>query len=198
MICDDKEAHCIAGIFGGEKSGVNNDTNNVFLESAYFDNVSIRKTSKRHGLNTDASFRFERGIDPEIGITALKRAAILICELSGGIITSEIQKFSQSLEQNSKFFLSYDSIHKTIGQSINKKDIITILNSLDIKIDNQTDKGVDLVIPRYRVDVTRPADVIEEILRVYGYNNINNKPLFFKLNHHTSGMITLKLKNQFH
>ena len=180
MICDDKEAHCIAGIFGGEKSGVNNKTNNVFLESAYFDPVSIRKTSKRHGLNTDASFRFERGIDPEIGITALKRAAILICELSGGNITSEIQKFSQSLVQNSKFFLAYDSIHKTIGQSINKKDINTILSSLDIKIDNQTNKGVDIVIPRYRVDVTRPADVIEEILRVYGYNNINNKPLLFQ------------------
>ena len=115
MICDDKEAHCIAGIFGGEKSGVNNKTNNVFLESAYFEPVSIRKTSKRHGLNTDASFRFERGIDPEIGITALKRAALLICELSGGNITSETQKFSESLVQNSKFFLAYDLIHKTIG-----------------------------------------------------------------------------------
>lgn len=180
MICDDEEAHCIAGIFGGEKSGVNNNTNNVFLESAYFDPVSIRKTSKRHGLNTDASFRFERGIDPEIGITALKRAAILICELSGGIVTSEIQKFSQSLNQKSKFFLPYEIIQKTIGHSIDEKDINTILKSLDIKIDNKTDKGIDVTIPRYRVDVTRPADVIEEILRVYGYNNINNKPLSFQ------------------
>ncbi len=180
MICDDEEAHCIAGIFGGEKSGVNNNTNNVFLESAYFDPLSIRKTSKRHGLNTDASFRFERGIDPEIGITALKRAAILICELSGGIVTSEIQKFSQSLNQKSKFFLSYEIIKKTIGHSIDEKDINTILKSLDIKIDNKTDKGIDVTIPRYRVDVTRPADVIEEILRVYGYNNINNNPLLFQ------------------
>ena len=180
MICDSKEAHCIAGIFGGEKSGVNNQTTNVFLESAYFDPVSIRKTSKRHSLNTDASFRYERGIDPEIGINALKRAAILICELSGGIITSEIQNYSQPLKTKSKFFLSYDLIEKTLGQTIDKNDLNTILKSLDIKIDNNSELGLDINIPRYRVDVTRPADVIEEVLRIYGYNNINNIPLKFE------------------
>ncbi len=182
MIGDTKEAHCIAGVFGGIHSGVDEQTNSVFLESAYFNPVSIRKTAKYHGLNTDASFRFERGIDPEIGIYALKRAAILIKQLSGGEISSNIQEFSRPLEEPKQIFLSYEKIEKTIGQSLEKEELYTILSGLEIGIVNVTEAGIGMTIPRYRVDVTRPADVIEEILRVYGYNRLEEKPLVFEAN----------------
>jgi len=182
MIGDPKESHCIAGVFGGIHSGVDEQTNSVFLESAYFNPVSIRKTAKYHGLNTDASFRFERGIDPEIGIYALKRAAILIKQLSGGEISSNIQEFSRPLEEPKQIFLSYEKIEKTIGQSLEKEELYTILSGLEIGIVNVTEAGIGMTIPRYRVDVTRPADVIEEILRVYGYNRLEEKPLIFEAN----------------
>jgi phenylalanyl-tRNA synthetase beta chain len=182
MIGDPKESHCIAGVFGGIHSGVDEQTNSVFLESAYFNPVSIRKTAKYHGLNTDASFRFERGIDPEIGIYALKRAAILIKQLSGGEISSNIQEFSRPLEEPKQIFLSYEKIEKTIGQSLEKEELYTILSGLEIGIVNVTEAGIGMTIPRYRVDVTRPADVIEEILRVYGYNRLEEKPLVFEAN----------------
>ena len=180
MICDNKKAHCIAGVFGGIDSGVEDQTTNVFIESAYFDPISIRKTAKRHGLNTDASFRFERGIDPEIGVYALKRAAILIRDLAGGIISSDIQEVTRPLEEPSKIFLSYNQLNKTIGQEIDEKKLNAILNALEIEINSVSESGIGMTIPRYRVDVTRPADVIEEILRIYGYNKILDVPLKYE------------------
>ena len=180
MICDIKEAHCIAGVFGGIDSGVEDQTTNVFIESAYFDPISIRKTAKRHGLNTDASFRFERGIDPEIGVYALKRAAILIRDLAGGIISSDIQEVTRPLEEPSKIFLSYNQLNKTIGQEIDEKKLNAILNALEIEINSVSESGIGMTIPRYRVDVTRPADVIEEILRIYGYDKILDVPLKYE------------------
>ena len=172
MICDDDTPLCIAGVFGGINSGVTENTTRVFLECAYFDAVSIRKTAKRHGLNTDASFRYERGIDPEIGEFALKRAALLMKELAEGEITSDIVNVAQPLQDKAALFLAYDRITKVLGQEIPKDELITILNALEIEIVNVTEEGFSMNIPRYRVDVTREADVIEEILRIYGYNNI--------------------------
>ena len=195
IIADEKEGHCIAGVFGGKESGVDEKTTSVFLESAYFDPVSIRKTAKYHGLNTDASFRFERGIDPEIGITALKRAAILIKQFANGEISSEIQEFTKPLKEPVQIFLSYEKLEKTIGQKIDEKDLNTILNALEIKINNVSESGIGMTIPRYRVDVTRPADVIEEILRVYGYNRLKEKPLIFEAQPHYEWNSQHKLEN---
>ena len=180
MICDNSQPHCIAGIFGGKDSGVENKTTNIFLESAFFDPVSIRKTAKRHGLNTDASFRFERGIDPEIGITALKRASILISELTGAKISSEIQRVNQKLTDEPKIYLPFKKLNKIIGENLSKKTIKLILDSLEIKIENESKSGMNISIPRYRVDVKRTYDVIEEILRIYGFNNIKEKPLKYQ------------------
>ena len=174
MICDEDKPLCIAGVFGGLNSGVSNETKRIFLESAYFDAVSVRKTAKRHGLNTDASFRYERGIDPEIGEFALKRAALLIQELAGGEITSDIIHVKQPLEEKVSLFIQFERITKVLGQEIPKDELINILNALEIEIINVTEEGFSMTIPRYRVDVTREADVIEEILRIYGYNNINS------------------------
>ena len=174
MICDEDKPLCIAGVFGGLNSGVSNETKRIFLECAYFDAVSVRKTAKRHGLNTDASFRYERGIDPEIGGFALKRAALLIQELAGGEITSDIIHVKQPLEEKVSLFIQFERITKVLGQEIPKDELINILNALEIEIINVTEEGFSMTIPRYRVDVTREADVIEEILRIYGYNNINS------------------------
>ena len=182
IISDEKQGHCIAGIFGGKESGVSDRTTDIFLESAYFDPISIRKTAKHHGLNTDASFRFERGVDPEIGIIALKRAAILIKQIAGGQISSEIQEFSNPLIDPAQIFLSFEKLEKTIGQKIDVKDLNVILNALEIKINNVSETGIGMTIPRYRVDVTRPADVIEEILRVFGYNRLEERPMTFESN----------------
>ena len=182
MISDASTPHCIAGVFGGMDSGVTEQTTTVFLESAYFDPVSIRKTAKLHGLSTDASFRFERGIDPEIGIYALKRAALLIKKVAGGVVSSEIQEYAKPLAEPSPLFLSYEQIEKTIGEPLSKKDLNTIINALEININSVSETGIGMIIPHYRVDVTRPADVIEEILRVYGYNNLSSKPLQFIAN----------------
>lgn len=173
MICDEKAPLCIAGVFGGKNSGVTEATQNIFLESAYFNLVSIRKTAKRHGLSTDASFRFERGIDPEITEVALKRAALLIQEVAGGEITSDIIDIYPKKIEDFSVFLNYERTNKLIGEELPKETIKKILASLDIKVNNSSDAGLGLTIPSYRVDVQREVDVIEEILRVYGYNNIN-------------------------
>jgi phenylalanyl-tRNA synthetase beta chain len=173
MICDAEKPMCIAGVFGGAHSGVTESTTSIFLESAYFDPISVRKTAKRHGLNTDASFRFERGIDPKTCEYALRRAAILIQEIAGGEITSEVTDIYPVKIEDHQVFLSFDNTTKLIGQEIPKETIKDILSSLEIKINNVTESGLGMTIPAYRNDVTREADVIEEILRVYGYNNIN-------------------------
>ncbi len=174
MICDgDEKPMCIAGVFGGIESGITENTTSVFLESAYFNPVSIRKTAKRHALNTDASFRFERGIDPNITEYAIKRAANLIIELAGGKITSEVIDIYPHKIDDFQIFLSYNRLNKLIGHIIPSEEVQNILASLDIKINNHTESGLNLTIPAYRVDVTREVDVIEEVLRVYGYNNVD-------------------------
>lgn len=175
MICDEDKPLCIAGVFGGIESGVTQETNSIFLESAYFNPVSVRKTAKRHGLNTDASFRFERGIDPNIAEFALMRAAILIKEIAGGTITSDVVDLYPKKIEDFQVFLSFEKTNKLIGQEIEKETIKNILTSLEIKINNVTESGLGLTIPAYRNDVTREVDVVEEILRVYGYNNIDFK-----------------------
>ncbi len=173
MICDGEDNPlCIGGVFGGETSGVTNNTTKIFLESAYFNPVSIRKTAKRHGLNTDASFRFERGINPDTVAYALKYAAILIKEIAGGKIVSDVIDIYPIKIEDYQVHLSYEKAFKLIGEEIPKDTIKNILASLDIKINNQTESGLGLTIPAYRVDVTREADIVEEILRVYGFNNI--------------------------
>ncbi|MBJ6369383.1 phenylalanine--tRNA ligase subunit beta [Snuella sedimenti] len=172
MICDAEKPMCIAGVFGGMHSGVTETTTSIFLESAYFNPVSIRKSAKRHGLNTDASFRFERGIDPNITEYALKRAALLIQEIAGGEITSDIIDFYPKKIEDFQVRLSFENAKKLIGEEIPKETIKRILTSLDIKVNNVTETGLGLTVPAYRNDVQREADVIEEILRVYGYNNI--------------------------
>ena len=173
MICDaESNPLCIAGVFGGINSGVSEKTTSIFLESAYFNPVSIRKTAKRHALNTDASFRFERGIDINFAKYALKRAAILIKEYANGKIASDVIDFYPEKIEDFQVFLSYESAFRLIGQEIDKETIKNILASLEIKISSETEGGLGLTIPSYRVDVQREADIIEEILRVYGYNNI--------------------------
>ena len=173
MICDgDSNPMCIAGVFGGIKSGVTENTTSIFLESAYFNPVSIRKTAKKHALNTDASFRFERGIDINMTKYALKRAALLIEEYAGGKMGSDISDFYPEKIEDFQVFLSYENAYRLIGQEIPKETIKNILASLEIKINSETEGGLGLTIPSYRTDVQREADIIEEILRVYGYNNI--------------------------
>ncbi|MBT8186288.1 MAG: phenylalanine--tRNA ligase subunit beta [Croceitalea sp.] len=173
MICDAAKPMCIAGVFGGLHSGVDTDTTAIFLESAYFDPVSIRKTAKRHGLNTDASFRFERGIDINLTEYALIRAALLIQEIAGGEISSEVVDLYSNKKEDFQVFLTFDKINKLIGQEIPRDTVKAILSSLEIKVNNITESGLGLTIPSYRTDVQREVDVIEEILRVYGYNNID-------------------------
>ena len=174
MICDaESNPLCIAGVFGGINSGVTERTTSIFLESAYFNPVSIRKSAKRHALNTDASFRFERGIDVNFSKYALKRAALLIEEYSGGKIASDVTDFYPKKIQDFEVFLSYNNAFRIIGQEIDKETIKNILASLEIKIRSETEGGLGLTVPSYRVDVQREADIIEEILRVYGYNNIS-------------------------
>lgn len=173
MICDEKGPLCMAGVFGGKNSGVTETTKDIFLESAYFNPVVIRKTAKRHGLSTDASFRFERGIDPTITDYALKRAALLIQEVAGGEITSDLIDVYPKKIEDFPVLLNFGKAAKLIGQELPKETIKKILASLDIKVNSISDAGLGLVVPAYRVDVNREIDVIEEILRVYGYNNIN-------------------------
>tara|TARA_B110000879_G_scaffold162390_1_gene209734 strand:- start:1314 stop:3740 length:2427 start_codon:yes stop_codon:yes gene_type:complete len=173
MICDgDSTPLCIAGVFGGADSGVSEQTTSIFLESAYFNPVSIRKSAKRHALNTDASFRFERGIDPNFTKYALKRAALLISEIAGGKIASDIVDLYPKKIEDFELVLSYKNVARLIGEELPNETIKNILASLEIKIISETEGGLGLTIPSYRVDVQREADLIEEILRVYGYNNI--------------------------
>ncbi len=178
MICDGEKPMCIAGVFGGVHSGVSENTSSIFLESAYFDPVSIRKSAKRHGLNTDASFRFERGVDINLAKYALKRAALLIKEVADGVISSEIVDLYPIKKEDFQVFLTFDKINKLIGQEIPKETVKSILTSLEIKVNNVTETGLGLTIPSYRTDVTREVDVIEEILRVYGYNKVDLKEKF--------------------
>ena len=173
MICDgESNPLCIAGVFGGIDSGVTENTTKIFLESAYFNPVSIRKTAKRHALNTDASFRFERGIDPNFTEYALKRAALLIVEIAGGKKSSDVSDFYPEKIEDFEVRLSYERLNRLIGDEIPKEIVKNIIASLDIKLNSETDGGLGLIVPSYRVDVQREVDVIEEILRVYGYNNI--------------------------
>ena len=172
MICNAENGMCIGGVFGGITSGVKDSTKNIFLESAYFDSVYIRKTARRHGLNTDASFRFERGTDPNGVIYALKRAAMLIKEVAGGTISSEIVDIYPQPVADFKVDVTYHNIKRLIGKDLGKETIRNILASLEIKIEAETENGLSLLVPPYRVDVKREADVIEEILRIYGYNNV--------------------------
>lgn len=172
VICDSEYPLCIAGVMGGINSGVSNQTTHVFLESAYFNPVSIRKTAKRHAINSDASFRFERGTDINNCKYALLRAAALIKKIAGGEISCEIIDLYPKKSEDFQVFLTFEKINKLIGQEISNNTIKSILHSLDIKINSITERGLGLSIPTYRVDVQREVDVIEEILRVYGYNNI--------------------------
>ena len=195
MICNADTPMCIAGVFGGIDSGVTEQTTSIFLESAYFNPVSIRKTAKRHGLNTDASFRFERGIDPNITEYALKRAALLIEDIAGGEITSDIIDLYPNKIEDFQVRMSFDNAKKLIGEEIPREKIKEILMSLDIKINNVTEAGLGLTVPAYRNDVQREADIIEEILRVYGYNNIETTEKLNASISNTSKFEDYKLQN---
>ena len=173
MICDNDTPMCLAGIFGGSKHGISNDTSSIFLECAYFNPVTIRKSAKHHGLNTDASFRFERGTSIENIEYALKRAAILICELCDGKISSDIIDEYPKKPNEVSILLNFEKTNRLIGQEIPREEIKSILTSLDFKINNITETGVGITVPFYRHDIYRECDVVEEILRIYGYNKIN-------------------------
>lgn len=172
MICDNEGPVAIGGVFGGLHSGITEKTSNLFLESAYFDPVSIRLTSKRHSINTDASFRFERGADPDMTIFALKRCALLIKDVAGGSVSSQIVDVYPEPLEPARVLVTFSNIDRLIGKKIERQLIKSILISLDFKILSEDREGYELMVPMYRVDVTREADVIEEILRIYGYNNI--------------------------
>ena len=172
MICNAEEGMCIAGVFGGVRSGVKESTRAIFLESAYFSPDWIRRTAQHHGLKTDASFRFERGADPNITEYALKRAALLIKEVAGGYISSEIIDIYPKKIDDFTVEASYRNISRLIGKELPKEEIHKILESLDIKITDTTSEGFTALVPPFRVDVQREADLIEEILRIYGYDNI--------------------------
>ena len=173
MICDAEKPLCIAGVFGGIGSGVTEQTTNIFLESAYFNAVSVRKTSKRHALKTDASFRFERGTDPEMTVFALKRAALLIKEIAGGQISSSISDLYPVKTNPFEVAIKYQNVIDLIGQDIPTTEIKEIIAALGIAIAAETAEGLDLRVPAYKVDVTRECDITEEVLRIYGYNNIH-------------------------
>jgi phenylalanyl-tRNA synthetase beta chain len=171
MICNTVEPMCIAGVFGGKESGITENTTNVFLESAYFAPAGIRQTAKYHGLKTDASFRYERGCDPNITVYAIKRAAILIQELAGGEI-SEITDCYPEPISNRNITVNYDYLNRLIGKEIEKEMVKRVLASIELNIVNESNYDLTVSIPTNKVDVTRPADVVEEFLRIYGYNNI--------------------------
>jgi phenylalanyl-tRNA synthetase beta chain len=172
MICNEKEGMCMAGIFGGLDSGVSENTKNIFLESAYFNPVWVRKSARRNGLSTDSSFRFERGTDPNNTVHALKRAAILIKEIAGGTISSDIVDVYPEPIADFKVEVTFRGINSLIGKELDKLVVINILKSLEIKVEKETAEGLVLAVPPYRVDVHREADIVEEIIRIYGYNNI--------------------------
>lgn len=171
-ICNAEEPMCIAGIFGGKGSGTYDTTRNVVLESAYFHPTWIRKSARRHSLSTDASYRFERGVDPNGIIYALKQAAIMCCELAGGKVSMEIKDVYPTKMSDFNVNLDYAYVDTLIGKKIGHDMIKSIVTSLDMKIDDETESGLQLTVPAYRVDVQRPCDVVEDILRIYGYNNV--------------------------
>ena len=172
MICNSEEPMCIGGVFGGLESGTTESTRNVFLESAYFHPTWIRKTARRHGLSTDASFRYERGIDPNNTIYILKLAAMMVKELAGGTISSEIKSVSTKEFPPFRVELAYDKVNAVIGKTIPAETVKSIVSSLEMEIVNESADGLTLDVPQYRVDVQRDCDVIEDILRIYGYNNV--------------------------
>ena len=172
MICNKEEAMCIAGVFGGLDSGSTEATTDVFIESAYFNPTWVRKTARRHGLNTDASFRFERGIDPNITIYCLKLAAMMIQELAGGTVSSEIKDIYPEPIEDFIVDLTYNKVNTLIGKVIPVETVKNIVASLEMKTLEETAEGLKLAVPPYRVDVQRDCDVIEDILRIYGYNNV--------------------------
>lgn len=172
VICDSEKPLCIAGVYGGLESGVSATTTSVLLESAYFDPVSVRKTAKRHALHTDASFRFERGVDITFCKVALKRAAVLLKEIAGGTISSDLIEFYPKEAVPVSLFFTYDKLNKTAGAVLPKDHVKSILAHLEFKVLNETEAGLGITVPLYRNDVTREIDVIEEVLRVYGYNRI--------------------------
>lgn len=171
-ICNANEAMCIAGIFGGKGSGTYENTRNIVLESAYFHPTWIRKSARRHGLSTDASYRFERGIDPNGQVYALKQAAILCKELAGGQVSMQIKDVYPEPIEGSKVVLTYDYVNSLIGKEIGKDTIKSIVTSLEMKIEAENENQIEILVPAYRVDVKRPCDVVEDILRIYGYNNV--------------------------
>ncbi len=173
MICNANEGMCIAGVFGGLHSGITNDTKALFLESANFSPTSVRKTSKHHNLSTDSAFRFERGADPNITVYAIKRAANLIKQIAGGKITSDIIDIYPNPLPEKVITISYDNIDRIIGKKIDRKLIKSILNCLGITYLNETPEGAEISVPAFKTDVTREIDITEEILRIYGYNNID-------------------------
>ena len=172
MICNQNEGMCIAGVFGGLKSGVTETTTDIFLESAYFNPTCIRKSARRHGLNTDASFRFERGVDPNTTVYVLKRAAMLVKELAGGEITGDIIDIYPEIIAPYPVTLTYNRVNSLIGKEISEDIVKEILSSLEIEIVSEENGTLELKVPTYRVDVRRDCDVIEDILRIYGYNNV--------------------------
>ncbi|WP_438589272.1 phenylalanine--tRNA ligase subunit beta [Duncaniella dubosii] len=172
MICNTEVPMCIAGVFGGLDSGVTEATTDVFLESAYFNPTSVRKTARRHGLNTDSSFRFERGVDPNNTLYVLKLAALMVKELAGGEICGPLCDNYPSRIEPAEVSLSFEYFDKLIGKHIPADTIVLILNSLEMELTDVTDEKADMKVPTYRVDVTRPCDVAEDVLRIYGYNNV--------------------------
>lgn len=172
MICNESEPMCLAGVFGGEDSGVSDTTTAIFLEAAYFDPGYVRRSGKQHGLKTDSSFRFERGTDPEMTVTALKRAANLIFELAGGVLSMGLVDLYPEKLEPFKVAFSYTNCQELIGKDIDRSVIKHIILSLGIGIEQEGNDGMLLSVPRYKTDVTREADVIEEVMRIYGYNNV--------------------------
>ncbi|MAW65748.1 MAG: phenylalanine--tRNA ligase subunit beta [Flavobacteriales bacterium] len=172
MVCNNSKPMCIAGVFGGEESGVSTNTKDIFLESAYFNPVSVRKTSKNHSLKTDASYRFERGVDPELTIKALQRAANLILEVAGGEIASEIEDVVVENKKPFEVEFSFSRCNRLIGDELPKDKIKGVLKSLEIEIVKENEDTLYLKVPTYRVDVQRECDVIEDILRIYGFNSV--------------------------
>ena len=173
VIADSNEAMCIAGVFGSEKHGVSNGTTRILLESAFFNPVSVRKSAKRHGLSTDASFRFEREVDPNLIKDAGERAAKLICEWSGGSVVGATELGETGISPGYKVDLEWEMLDKLIGQKLDRTHVMSILKSLDIEVVQESENKLNLMVPAYRSDVTRPADVVEEILRIHGFDQIN-------------------------
>ncbi len=187
MICSETEAMCMAGVFGGRHSGVTDKTKNIFIESAYFNPVWVRKAARRHGLSTDASFRFERGTDPNITVYAAKRAAMLIKEIAGGQISSEIVDVYPTKVENQKVEVNLNRMCRFIGKEIPAAQLKAIFKGLEMEIVSEKGDDITLSVPAYRVDVTREADVVEDVLRIYGYNNV-------EISHTIKSAITIQKK----